>query len=238
MTKTIFYDKIELFFRGLASMTALQNLEFNRPKLLDDAYHFQGQPQRIYIKKTQSNDKAQYFLHLILPQEEVQTIKQGYLYFYFHEETQTSNFIGLYIHPEYRNQGLSSLLISNWIKFCLDQDITLLGVNRKQKKPFLLYALKKYQFEIANPMLYQTDSNTIHICQKEKDATKYLLFESEKQKELFQKGRTIHNDNDHVLDRYDENIPVIDHVLLTKKYTLQDPNKAYQKAIGVIEKHR
>ena len=54
-------------------MKTLQNLEVNRPVILDNTYQYQGQEQRIYINKSMFQKKEQYFLQLALPQKVIFT---------------------------------------------------------------------------------------------------------------------------------------------------------------------
>ncbi len=215
-------------------MKTLQNLEVNRPVILDNTYQYQGQEQRIYINKSMFQKKEQYFLQLALPQKDIAMVQQGYIYFYMDHKQKTSDFIGLYLKPECRGMGLSSLLISNWIKLCLDNGYEHLDTNKKQRKPFLLYSLKKYQFELEDKTKYETSPCTIHICHKENDKTKYLLFKTKGFSETFKNSKIMKVDNYEILEEYNPEIPIVDDVLLSHPYFLQDNEKAYQKAKSVI----
>ena len=95
-------------------MNVLENLPSDKHILIADNYTYDNFYQRIYLEKTYFKEKNmnQYFLKLYLLMPNGKLICQGYIYFYVDFNTLTSSFIGMYIKPEYRNQGLATLLVS------------------------------------------------------------------------------------------------------------------------------
>lgn len=218
----------------------LQQLNYSDMKILNDKLFFQGNPIRIYLKKSylQSASKDQYFIYLYKVNSNSNMDCQGYTYFYLDFETKTSEYIGTYIKPEYRNNGLASLLTSSWIKLCLDYNISHLKTIKKQRKPFLLYLLKTYTFELPDISFYQTSTNNIHLFRKDNSNEKFLLFDNSKQKDTFKKGKIFHEDSYKIIDKLDSSFEKVDTVILSKKYFLQDEETAYQKALRIEKEHK
>lgn len=218
----------------------LQQLDYNDMKIINDDLMFQGSIQRTYIKKTRDSatKRDYYFIYLYKVNENSDMNCQGYIYFYLNFDTKTSEYIGSYIKPEYRSKGLASLLTSSWIKLCLDYDINHLKTIRKQRKPFLLYLLKTYTFELQNISFYQISDSNIHIYRKDNSNEKYLLFENQKQREIFQHGKIYREDNYNIIDEPSSSYEKLDTVILSKRYFLQDEETAYQKALRIENEHR
>lgn len=218
----------------------LQQLDYNKEKIINDDLMFQGSVQRTYIKKTRDSagNRDYYFIYLYKINENSDMNCQGYIYFYLDFDTKTSEYIGSYVKPDYRNNGLASLLTSSWIKLCLDYNINNLKTIRRQRKPFLLYLLKTYTFELPNVSVYQTSDNNIHIYRKDNSNEKYLLFENKKQKETFRHGKIYREDNYNILDDPSSSYEKLDTVILSKKYFLQDKETAYQKALRIENEHK
>ncbi len=201
-------------------MKLIDSISYGKEYLYEN-FHTNSAKLRMYFQKTycKANHTNQYFLKLYLLAETKQ-ICQGYIYFYLNDNLKTSDFIGIYIKPEYRNLGLSSLLISSWIQFCLNNEYNFLGTNTKQRKPFLVYLLKTYGFEIINNVSYKNYKNIIDICKKDNDNRKYLLFRNPKQKESFIRGKIYSEDNYSVIDSIEENTHYLDSVILSERYQL------------------
>lgn len=214
-------------------MINLKNIPFDTEVPLDNTYHYNGLNQLIYLQKKYDSGRKQYFLRLYILDSDGELKQQGYLYFYLNFEKKESKFIGAYIKPLYRNNGLASLLISNWIKLCLDNDIFNLKTNRKQSKPLLIYLLKNYTFEIEDISDYETSDDTISICRGEDDLI-YLLFKNDDNKEKFLKTAQMYQGNYHILDTLSDGFFIIDQVLLPRFYYIQDANNAYTKATEQI----
>lgn len=132
-------------------MSVLDNIEYDKNYIYDDSFCYKGLKQRICLQKSHMKQKNvnQYFLKAYVI-DNSNLICQGYIYFYLNPLIKTSDFIGVYIKPEYRNEGLASLLVSAWIQFCLNNNYNFLGTIKTQRKPFLLYLLKTYGFEILD----------------------------------------------------------------------------------------
>lgn len=189
----------------------------------------------------------------------------GYIYFYLDSASKTSSYIGTYVKPEYRSLGLASLLTAYWIKICLDEGYDFLTTNKTQRKPYLLYILKKVHFEIDDPERYRLSKHTIHIC-KDGEGQRFLLFKSDDIARRFQSGKIYRGDDYRImlfedldLDRgiilsKDENgivtssdeiqklleaaknnVQLLDCVLLSNTYTLRDNNAAYDISSKRIE---
>lgn len=189
----------------------------------------------------------------------------GYIYFYLDSASKTSSYIGTYVKPEYRSLGLASLLTAYWIKMCLDEGYDFLTTNKTQRKPYLLYILKKVFFEIDDPERYRLSKHTIHIC-KDGEGQRFLLFKGDDIARRFQSGKIYRGDDYRImlfedldLDRgivlsKDENgivtssdeiqklleaaksrVQLLDCVLLSNIYTLRDNNAAYDLSSKRIE---
>lgn len=219
-------------------MSTLPALDYNRP-LLYEVFDFNGQEQRVYFSKSFFKDKNtdQYFLKLYLNNSNGSLHCQGYIYFYLDETMGASQFIGAYIKPEYRNNGFCSLLMALWLKFCLDYGFENIETTSQQRKPFLIYSLKRFEFEVQNFSLYQTHPNTITICRKESDSHKYLYFKSNTQRDSFNTGKVMHADNYRIVDSLDEVTPV-DEILLSHIYQMQDASKTYTKTLSIYSRHK
>lgn len=217
-------------------MSTLNNLEFN-DTILYKTFNYHGLLQTITLTKTNSNGEETYFFKsAIIPVNKVPEL-QGFMYFTLDKEKRKSKFIGVYVNPNYRNQGISSLLISSWINFCLDNGFESLTTNRKQKKPFILHQLKGFEFELDRPKLYDEYNKVIYICQRNDCRKKYLLFKDDGQKQLFLQSKIITSDNYQVLDNLDEKTKVIDQVILSKSYNLQDNEQAYSKSLKICDNY-
>ncbi len=184
----------------------------------------------------------------------------GYIYFYLDPETRTSSYIGTYVKPEYRSLGLASLLTSYWIKICLDEGYDFLTTNKAQRKPYLLYILKKSFFEIDDTEKYDQSKHTIHICQAG-GAQRFLLFKSDEIARIFQSGKIYRGDDyrimlfedldasivldrgetvtsdqiQELLERSKGKVQLLDRVLLSNIYTLRDNNAAYDLSTRRID---
>lgn len=217
----------------------LQQLDYNDMKIINGDLVFQGSVQRTYIKRTYHavSNRDQYFIYLYKINENVDMDCQGYIYFYLNFESKTSEYIGSFIKPEYRSNGLASLLTSSWIKLCLDYDINHLKTTRKQRKPFLLYLLKTYTFELPDISFYQISDSSIHLFRKENFNTKYLLFDNQRQQESFKRGKIYQADNYSIINNADSSYQKLDTVILSQRYFLQDEETAYQKALRIEKEH-
>lgn len=220
-------------------MTTWKDITYQKPILLNTFFD-SNQVRKIYLSKSyfSSLNQDQYFIKSFLLTPQGKLICQGYIYFYLDSEKKESQFIGAYVKEEYRQMGLASLLFSLWIKFCLEEGFYNLKTNKKQRKPFLLYLLKTFSFELKNPSDYETLKSTIYIYKMINDYTKYLYFKNEKQKEQFIKSEIMKKDNYQILEKIDENTILLNQVILSKIYQLQNENFAYTKSLNIQKKYK
>jgi len=221
-------------------MKALEDIPYNKTFLIDRDYNIENYESRIILEKTfhKANAMDHYFLKLMRLTSSGNLECIGYIYFYIDFLKNESKFIGTYVKPEFRNNGIASLLVSNWIKLCLDNGIYNLETNKKQRKPALLYLLKNYSFELENPEIYQTSFFTIDICQGIEDKIKYLHFKSDKPKMEFLHSSIMREGNYHVLDNIDDNFIILDNVLLSNPYYIKNDNEAYSRSLKCIERKK
>lgn len=221
-------------------MEFIKNMPYNKPILIDDNFFDGIYTQRLYIEKTLYKPTSidQYFIKLFVILPEGKAICQGYIYFYLDFDNKESKFIGAYIKPEYRNKGYAALLTSNWIKLCLDNGFYNLATINKQRKPFLLYILKTYYFDLKNKDEYEKTKYAINVCNKPNDANKYLLFQNPLQKEAFIKSSIFKEDNYCILDTIDDETTILDTVILSNPHYMQDDNQAYTRSLKCIERKR
>ena len=198
-------------------MKNLKHIPYCKPILITNKYFFENVNQKIFLEKTlnKSDNKDQYFLKLYLQFPNGSLLCQGYIYFHINFENKESDFIGIYIKPEYRNKGLASLLLSNWMQLSFENDIYRFSTNKKQRKPFLLYLLKTYSFEIEDITKYDWSKWTIDICKDSENNTKYLMFKNQLHKDQFLQSPINIHDNYCVLDELKGSITKIDSVLLS-----------------------
>ena len=135
----------------------------------------------------------------------------------------------------FRSSGLGSLLISAWIEWCFENGFEDLTTTKAQIKPFLLYMLKKYNFDLQDTDLYLTSGNNIHICRREKDNRKLLLFDNKKQGLSFARGKIYRGDNYHIIDELTPEVQKLDTVLLSEPYEVKQPELAYQRSLRKID---
>ena len=219
--------------------------------------------EKSYFKK---NNVDQYFIKVYRTElSKTSCIREniGYIYFYLDQVCKKSSYIGTYVKPEYRSIGLASLLTAYWIKICLDDGFDFLTTNKVQRKPYLLYILKKYFFEIADTDKYSLSKHTIHIC-KDGDEEKFLLFKNREMARNFQHGKIYQEDNykimffddlcngivlddvqneknissnniQKVLEKVKNRVQLLDSVLLSNIYSLKDSNSAYYLSSQLID---
>lgn len=120
-------------------MLDLKQLKYNKRSLL-----YENFSQQVFIEKSffEQLGVDQYFIKLFTKNNRGDFINLGYLYFGLDFEENTSYFIGMYVKPEFRSNGLSTLLISIWIQVCLENGFYDLETISNQRKPFTIYALK------------------------------------------------------------------------------------------------
>ncbi len=220
-------------------MSVLNNIPYKENIILNNNLKYHDFHQQITLTKYFCNSDLndRYYLRLNI-NNNGELINQGYLYFYLDSKSLDSKFIGIGVNPEYRNSGVASLLIANWIQFCFDEGFFNLQTIRKQRKPFLLYLLKKFCFDLNNLNKYYTSSKTVHICRKEGSSNKYLIFANKHEEERFSRSNVMKKDNYKIINSTDENINILDSVVLYEPYYLQNNKQAYQKSLQISNKYR
>lgn len=242
-------------------MSVFNNLDYNNEKIITEFFDNQNHYHRLTLSKSlfAPLNKDQYFLKMYTYDYNGNYTCQGYTYFYLDDLNKTSIFIGAYIKPEFRGQGISSYLIANWINICANEGYTKLATNKSQKKPFLLYLLKTFGFEIDNVNQYSVCFDNIFIYRNFNDKEhKYVLFKSPSHAKYFENSKVYKNDNYVILNPEhpnmsleelkkisdspalisDRSLQFLDQVLLSREYTLQDENKACQRVLKTKNKYR
>lgn len=215
-------------------MINLNTMKYNSPILL-----LQNESQRIYIDKTffKELNCDQYFIKVYQLNKFGSLSLTGYMYFCVDFENKISFFIGTYIKPKYRSQGISSLLISCWIQVCFANHIFELRTIRKQRKPFILFTLKGFSFEIDDQSLYNSLEHTIYICKNSNDYndfTKYLLFKNPIQERRFINSSIGQEDNYQIINSVSSSDDILDEILLSVPYNLFNDTEAYLKSESKI----
>lgn len=212
-------------------MVNLKTMNYNVPFILYNDNFQVISLEKTYVVKGQDH----YFIRIFQVGLDNSFTIQAYLYFSINFQKAKSSFIGVFTKPELRGNGLSSFLISLWIKICFDNNILNLDTIKKQRKPFIIYSLKKFSFELKNLDLYETSNQVVYICYKLDlpsipDSSKYLLFKSNDQKNQFLNSRIPLFDNYFVLDELDSNFGILEMVKLNSAYFLMNPDYAYERA--------
>ena len=79
--------------------------------------------------------------------------------------------------------------------------------------------------------MYDWCNYTISICRNPNDLSKYLYFQNENQKKDFLKSAIMKEDNYLIVDELTENIHVLDRVICSTPYFIQDNESSYKKAL-------
>ena len=214
--------------------------EYNKKYLLDTFINEDGYIKSLYLIKTLNKATKQdnYYLKLYLNSYDGNEFLLGYLYFFVTPKERKSKYVGTFVEPNNRDSGIASFLTSAWIKFCLEHNLDILKTNRKQEKPFLLYLLKKYYFEINNPNLYETHEKTVFICKQDNNGKKVLYFNNDNIKNVFLRSSIFSKDNYEVIESLTNDTSVLDRVILNQIYHLIDNDLGYEKAEKVYKKYK
>ena len=192
-------------------------LDFGQSLVYGNNFFSGDYNQTLLLRRSKegSADRPQFYL-CVVSCINGKRVQQGYIYFFLDYQTKTSDFIGIKVNPEFRNLNIASFLIASWIDLCMNNGYEALGCIQKQRKPFPLYILKKYNFEISNLSLYDTRPDIVSICKSnnEFDRTKFLLFKSPEHEKLFINSNVSHSDNYSIIHGLDEDKMVLDRVLL------------------------
>ena len=229
-------------------MINFQNLEINKKYLINNSFFCGDYNQELYLKKSidDGSHKPKFYI-TIYAKISNQSIMQGYLYFYLDYYTKTSSFIGLKVLSEYRNANMGSFLIASYINLCMNNGYEILNINPKQRKPFILYLLKTYGYEVNNLNLYEERNDVISICRRNEsnDLTKLLLFKDLKHELSFMSTNAYKFDNYQIIHNKD-NIIILDRIIMPLQnaslnpinYELIDKEKAFNKTNIVLSRHK
>ncbi len=215
-------------------------------QLYSTNYFSDNYNHEIYIKF--SNDAGMDKLYIsVCTLINNQLVLQGYLYANMDKLTKTSEFIGMKVEQEFRNCNIASLLTSLWIDYCYNYGYDYLKTINKQKKPFLLYLLKNYGFEVLDKNLYDIRDDVISICKnyKENDNKKILLFKSLKHERAFRNTKVFKSDNYQIADSTDDLI-LLDKIIMPLQnasrnyvnYELLNELQAKSKTNLVLSRHK
>ncbi len=229
-------------------MSYLEQLKTGDKSLYSDSFFSGDYNQSLYLVKANDDgskkDKYYIWATTTIGNQEV---KQGHIYFYLDHETKTSSFIGVKVTEKFRNLNIGSLLISSWIDICLNSGYNFLGVHEKQRKPFLLYLLKTYGFDILDQSMYSTRKDVISICRSPDftDKRKLLLFRDSNHEKTFEGTKIFKTDNYEIIHDLSDSIYLDDVIMPIQNikrdnvpYWLINYDKAKVKTKTILERHK
>lgn len=229
-------------------MSRLENLYAGKRTLYSSGYFSGDYNQELYLKRSidDGSNRPKFYIS-VFSNINGNPVQQGYLYFYLDFEARRSYFIGVKVEEEYRNLNIGSFLVASWIDLCLNNGYDFLGVNENQRKPFLLYLLKTYGFEILDKSLYGVRPDVISICRSldKEDKRKFLLFRDFKHERNFM-GTNIYKSDNYQIIHDDEGMFRLDDIILpiqSRKrnqvnYELLDLDLAEDKMNTVMSRHK
>ena len=221
--------------------------------------------QELHLKRAKGevSELPKYFIG-VYSRINGQLVRQGYLYFYLDEENKKSYFIGAKVEEQFRDLNIGSFLVANWIDFCLNNGYEMLGVNKRQRKPFLIYLLKKFGFDVLDLTQYYLRNDIVTICCDAElhDKTKFLLFKDGRHEKTFlgtniykednyqivhgTKKRIVPQVGDIIKCELGINIALLSDIILPLQnyqrnpadYELIDYDLAGKKVVKTLSKHR
>ena len=177
------------------NMRKIEDYGIDDRELYKEGFFSGDYNQDLYLKRAGVNQKdaPTYFLSACSKEGTI----QGYIYFYLDKINKQSNFIGVKVDEQYRNLNMGSFLISSWIDMCLNNGYEILGMNDRQRKPFFIYMLKKYQFEVPDISDYETRPDIVAICRSDNftNNAKYVLFKRKHEELKFANSKISRGDN-------------------------------------------
>ena len=229
-------------------MGLLDNLEVGDSLLYSSNYFSGNYNQELHIKRAINNDNenSKYYIN-VYSKINGEMVRQGYIYFYLDHENKVSEFIGVGVNEEYRNLNIGSFLVASWIDLCFNNGYDFLGANKKQRKPFLLYLLKTYGFEIFDKSMYEYRDDVITICKRyeEDDKRKILLFKDLKHEKSFMSTNVYKTDNYEIVHDK-KGIITLDDIIMPLQnmskeqiqYWLLNYELAIDKTLKVMSRHK
>ncbi len=226
-------------------MDFFRRLKFDERVLYSDKCFSGDYNQFLYLKRSVDDGSNRPKIYINLFTKVADTLMlQGYLYFYLDFELKKSYFIGLVVKPEYRNLNIGSFLIATWINLCIDNGYDFLGINQKQRKPFLIYLLKTYGFEISDLSLYSTSDDLITILHNLRNNKKIIMFRSY-MNELAFRGTNVYKADNYIIVHNPSGLVKLDDIILPFQnrrkinldYELRNYDLGLAKAKMIISKH-
>ena len=229
-------------------MSKLDELELGDLTFYRDGFYSGEYNQSLHLKKAKGEDIELPKIFLgIYSNINGRLERQGYVYFYLDKKAKKAYFIGMKVENEYRNLNIGSLLIASWIDLCMNNGYETLGLNYKQKKPFIIYLLKTYGFEVLDITEYNKRKDVITICRSEdeSDNSKLLFFNDQKHEKRFTQMNVYKEDNYSIIHSK-EGVIELDDIILPlqgiKKnhvdYELLDFLLAEERVTSTIGNHR
>ena len=130
---------------------------------------------------------------------------------------------------------------------CFNNGYDFLGANKKQRKPFLLYLLKTYGFEIFDKSMYEYRDDVITICKgyEKEDKRKILLFKDLKHEKSFMSTNVYKTDNYEIVHDK-KGIITLDDIIMPLQnmskeqiqYWLLNYELAIDKTLKVMSRHK
>ena len=187
------------------------------------------------IVKTRDVDVDKYDIRLIrLSKGNRKPLVVGNMYFSCDLDKKESYFYGVMVRSSYRNKGISNYLISRWIEICLQNGIENLYTIRKQRKPILLYSLKKLSFELEDQSLYNQGHNII-VCKDNTTGEKVFYFEDKLDEEVFISSAIYMRTPHKIIPEISSGYSVLDRIILSEPYIAQDLVVANKSSEEIIE---
>ena len=227
-------------------MSILENMNPKDQIVYDDRAISGNYDQTLFLKRAMGNPNEDPIFYIrAYGKTKDELVHQGYIYFHLNPKTKSSSFVGVKVEEEFRNLNIASFLVASWIDLCFNNGYDFLGANQKQRKPFLLYLLKRYGFEVLDKSLYETRPDVIAICRDfEAPKKKLLLFKDEKHKTAFSKTNIFKEDNYHIVHDT-HGIVVLDNIILPLQgqkranvnYSLLDEVLATKKTETTLKNH-
>jgi len=112
--------------------------------IIDEIYNEKDDTiKRFILKKNPTREYNCYQIDCYLIKSNGDSKLLGYTYFRISPNGDFSSYIGTYVNSDFRRCGIGNMLISEWIKFCFNNGMEDLRTIRRQRKPMVLYLLKK-----------------------------------------------------------------------------------------------